>query len=202
MRLATALMEHPLPYRLWMAPFADEKFAPILAHNDMSRVRRVMDVGCGPGTNCPYFEKNDYLGVDFNAAYIEDARRRYKRKFVVADVCTFTADAGERFDFVLLNSVLHHIDRASTERILEHLGTLLTEDGHVHIVELVLPAEASLPRTLARMDRGKFPRPLPEWQEIFNASFEPVTLETFPLKRFGITLWQQVYFKGKAKKAR
>jgi SAM-dependent methyltransferase len=193
------LMEFPLTYRLWMAPFADEKFAPILAHNDMSKVRRVLDVGCGPGTNCPYFEKSDYLGVDFNAAYIEDARRRYQRKFEVADVCTFTADAGEKFDFILLNSVLHHIDRASTERILDHLGTLLTDDGHVHIVELVLPAEPSLPRTLAQLDRGKFPRPLAEWDEIFNASLEQVTMETFPLRGLGITLWQQVYFKGKRK---
>ncbi len=200
MKLATALMEYPLPYRLWMAPFASEKFAPILAHNDLSKVRRVLDVGCGPGTNCRYFKKSDYLGVDFNSAYIEDARCRYQRNFQVADVCAFTAAAGDKFDFVLLNSLLHHIDKPSALRILEHLSTLLTVDGHIHIIELVLPPNFSLSRTMALCDRGEYPRPVSEWQEIFSQSFEPVTTELFPLTRLGVKVWQLVYFKGRAKR--
>ena len=49
------IMRQPIVYRLWMAPFAKTKFAPIVARNNMSRVRRVLDVGCGPGTNANYF---------------------------------------------------------------------------------------------------------------------------------------------------
>jgi hypothetical protein len=45
------IMRQPLVYRLRMAPFAGKKFAPIAAHNDMKRIRRVLDVGCGPGTD-------------------------------------------------------------------------------------------------------------------------------------------------------
>jgi trans-aconitate methyltransferase len=65
-------MENTLAYRLWQAPFRAEKFAPILAHNDMTRIRRVLDVGCGPGTNTQYFAHGDYIGIDMNAKYIED----------------------------------------------------------------------------------------------------------------------------------
>ena len=49
-----------------------------VAANDVASVRRVLDVGCGPGTNTRYFEHADYLGLDINRGYIESARRRFK----------------------------------------------------------------------------------------------------------------------------
>src|SRR5260370_25127051 len=83
------LMDHPLVYRLWMAPFAERKLGPFIARNDLSRVHSVLDVGCGPGTNTHHFAGVDYLGIDFNPAYIETARRRHSRQFLVADVTTY-----------------------------------------------------------------------------------------------------------------
>src|SRR5206468_6323559 len=91
MRLGAAALEHTLAYRLWQAPFADKKLAPLFAHQDLRSVRRVLDVGCGPGTNTRHFERTGYLGVDINESYIADARRRYGRDFLVADV-TSTPD--------------------------------------------------------------------------------------------------------------
>jgi len=200
MKLLTRIMEHTLVYRLWQAPFAEKKFAPILAHNDLHRVRRVLDVGCGPGTNTHCFTDADYLGIDHNEAYIEYARRRYKRDFRVADVTRFTAAPGERFDFILLNSFLHHIDTANVRRILAHLSTFLTPDGHVHILDLVLPARPSIARLLSRLDRGEFPRPLEEWRQIFGDIFEPFVFEPFELTGWGVALWEMVYFKGRARR--
>jgi hypothetical protein len=40
-------------------PFADRKLAPVLAHNDMTRVRRVLD-GVRTGTNTGYFAAAEY----------------------------------------------------------------------------------------------------------------------------------------------
>ncbi len=131
--LAGRLLEQAPVYRLWQAPFADQKFAPVLAHNQMERVRRVLDVGCGPGTNAKYFAQSEYLGVDINPDYIQDARQRYRREFVACDVRTYRPPAGARFDFVLVNSFLHHLNTSEVESILLHLNTLLTADGHVHI---------------------------------------------------------------------
>ncbi len=68
------IMRRPLIYRLWMAPFAEKKFAPIIARNDMQRIRRVLDVGCGPGTNAAHFAAADYLGIDLNQQYIRGCR--------------------------------------------------------------------------------------------------------------------------------
>jgi SAM-dependent methyltransferase len=195
------VLEHPVLYRLWQAPFARAKFAPILRHNDLARVRRVLDVGCGPGTNTPLFRDQPYVGLDFNLRYIEQARRRFvaRGEFIHADARTYVAPPEARFDFILLNSLLHHIDTENVTRILRQLSGQLTADGHIHILELVLPPTASLARYLALADRGDYPRPLHDWSALFSRVFEPVVCEPYRVGWFGCAFWNMVYFKGKAK---
>jgi SAM-dependent methyltransferase len=200
MSFLESVMGQPAVYRLWMAPFAEQKFLPVSAHNDLGRVRRVLDVGCGPGTNADHFAHTDYLGVDWNERYIRSAQKRLKGRFLVADAEKLTVPPGERFDFILANSLLHHLDIPPTKRLLAHLSSLLAEDGHVHIVELVLPQHKSIPRFLALADRGQFPRAQEEWRQIFSDVFEPVVFEPFSLTAGGVELWNKVYFKGKAKR--
>lgn len=165
------VMEWTPVYRAWMAPFADAKLFPLLKHNDLTRVRRVLDVGCGPGTNAGLFTHCDYVGIDINGAYIDSARRHFKGKFVAADVTTYEIPAGERFDFLLANSLLHHLDDAGVHALLCRLSGLMSDDGHVHIIDLVLPEVPGLPRLMARLDRGDYPRRFDSWQEIFAQHF-------------------------------
>jgi SAM-dependent methyltransferase len=200
MKLHAKLMEHTLAYRIWQAPFAERKLAPLFAHNDVPNVRRVLDVGCGPGTNTHHFAHADYLGIDFNPDYIESARQRHGREFVVADVTKYEVSDDQRFDLILANSLFHHIDTESTRRILAHLSTLLAPDGHVHIFDLVLPARASMARLLARADRGDFPRPIDEWRTLFDEAFETEVFEPYHLGARGVSLWNMVYFKGRARR--
>jgi SAM-dependent methyltransferase len=197
MSLTATLLEHTLVYRIWQKPFAEQKFAPVLAHNDLRRVRRVLDVACGPGTNTGHFAHSDYLGIDLNERYIQHARARYGRSFLVEDVCTYRVPPVERFDFILVNSFLHHVSDSDVTNILSHLRTLLSEDGHIHILELVMPEERSMARRMARWDRGKYARPLGHWETLFDGIFEPLLLEPYALVGFGTTLWNMVYFKGR-----
>jgi SAM-dependent methyltransferase len=200
MHLADTILEQTFVYRLWQAPFAEQKFAPVLANNDLQRAKRVLDVACGPGTNTHHFGRSDYLGVDFNTRYIRNARKRHGREFVVADVRDYRPEASKRFDFILVNSFLHHLDTKDVLDILVHLRSLLTEGGHVHLLELVLPEGRSVDRLLARWDRGKYARPLGEWQAIFSQVFEPVIFQPYPLTAMGVVLWNMVYFKGLSQK--
>ena len=194
-----SIMNHPVCYRLWQRPFVESKFAPILRHNQLSAVRRVLDVGCGPGTNADYFDAHDYLGIDHSARYIEMAQARGQGRFLVADACSFVAPAEERFDFILLNSLLHHIDAAGVRRMLTQLHDQLSTDGHVHILDLVLPQQPSVARFLAHSDRGDFPRSWEQWQELFCEAFQQVICEPCPVSCCGVTLWNMVYFKGSRK---
>jgi SAM-dependent methyltransferase len=196
--LTDAIMEYPLAYRLWQAPFVDEKIGPILRHTDMRGVRRVLDVGCGPGTNARLFEHADYIGIDINARCIEYARRRFRGSFIVADATTYQVPAEEKFDLVLVNSFLHHIPTEAVHRVLAHLRTLLAPGGSVHALEVVLPAEPSVARLLARLDRGKFTRPVEEWKRLFGADLRIDAAESVFLRRAGVTLWHMMYLKGSA----
>lgn len=199
-RLLEAVLEQPIVYRLWQAWHASQKFAPVLEHNDLSRVRRVLDVGCGPAMNTALFAQTDYLGIDINPKYIESARQRFDRKFLVADATTYSAPEGARFDFILVNSFLHHIDLPETHRVLSNLATLLTEDGCLHSIEVVMPGKPGLPRAFARWDRGRFARPVEEWKQIFTTYLETAVFLPYTLKVGGIPWIEMVYFKGRARR--
>jgi SAM-dependent methyltransferase len=181
---------------LWQRPFARAKLFPVARHNDLATVRRVLDVGCGPGTNARQFDGIDYTGIDISRKYVDYARRTYGGRFEVADVRLDPLPAGT-FDFILVNSLLHHIETREVYTILAKLSECLDADGHVHVLDLVLPERRGPARLLAHWDRGDHPRPWREWEALLSKSFEPVLFEPYSLPRRGPTLWSMVYFKGK-----
>jgi SAM-dependent methyltransferase len=196
-RARDRLMETSLVYRLWQAPFANQKLAPLFGHADLRRARRVLDLACGPGTNAHHFVPDSYTGVDINEGYIERARDRHSARFILADGTAPDLLAGESFDFILVNSFLHHLSTREVGDTLGRLNELLSEDGHVHVLDLVLPPQRGIARLLARADRGNYARPLTEWTELLERFFEPVLLEPFALTAAGIPLWNMFYFQGK-----
>ncbi len=171
----------------------------MLAHNDIGSARRVLDVGCGPATNTHLFAHADYLGIDVNPDYIKHARRKHDRRFVVADATTFDDPAAAGFDFILINSFLHHMDTPSTNKILNRLQSWLSPDGHIHLLEPVSPGDRAIARFLANWDRGRYLRPLAAWRELFDQHLDIVIFEPYPLGLLGATLWNMVYCKGRAK---
>ncbi len=196
MSLKDKLLEQTIVYSLWQAPFAAEKMAPILKHNDLRRVRRVLDVGCGPGTNTQYFADSDYLGLDINPRYIDSARRKHNRAFIAADVTAYEDGSTGKFDFILINSFLHHISDADAHKVLSRLTEWLTPDGHLHVVELISPGDHSVAQLLADWDRGNYCRRLEKWREMFEKHINIVMFEPYPVKLAGVTLWNFVYCKG------
>jgi SAM-dependent methyltransferase len=200
-RVRDRLMETSLLYGLWQAPFANQKLAPVRCHSDLQQAGRVLDLACGPGTNAPHFDPTSYTGIDINPAYIERARDRYAGRFILADGTAPDLLAGEGFDFILVNSFLHHLPAKEAGKTLGRVNELLSDEGHVHVLDLVLPPRRGIARLLARADRGDYPRPLTEWKELLERFFEPVLLKSFPLTAAGIPLWNMIYFKGKKRDA-
>ena len=57
----------------------DLKFRAVAAH--LTRARRLLDIGCGPGTFIGnYLNGIDCLGTDFSAAQIRYANRHYGKR--------------------------------------------------------------------------------------------------------------------------
>jgi SAM-dependent methyltransferase len=183
-------------YLAWQRPFVASKLSPVWRHNERAAIRRVLDVGCGPGTNSAEFAGLDYLGVDINPAYIDHARRKYSGRFEIADVRRDPIPGRGDYDFVLVNSLLHHLDDASVSGLLADVRRYVSSDGHVHVIDLELPERRGIPRTLALGDRGDYPRSLPDWRTLLTGHFDEVVFEPFAVPGRGPMLWSMVYFKG------
>jgi SAM-dependent methyltransferase len=190
------VMEQPWVYRVWQAPFADRKFEPVQRQLNLKQPRRVLDVGCGPGTNAPRFSGSEYVGIDINEHYLEMGRARHPGLFVQADLSVADLSHLGKFDLVLVNSFLHHLTDEGVEHILSRIPRLMETDGRVHILELVRPEARNLATVMAYLDRGRYARTVDRWKAMFEQHFEPVVIEPYMLGKW---LWAMLYFQGKAK---
>jgi SAM-dependent methyltransferase len=190
------ILEHPGVYTTWQAPFVSQKFAPVERRLKEVQVRRVLDVGCGPGTNARHFTGADYVGLDINEDYLRIARSKYRGRFIQADLQTSDLTAFGSFDVILINSFLHHLPDHAVTRILAQLEPLLEADGRIHVLELVLPERRSLARLMARLDRGKYARSATAWTTLFATHFDATLIEPY---HFAGGLWSMLYFQGRAK---
>ena len=80
--------------------------------------------------------------------------------------------------------------------LLRRMARLTAAGGKVHVLDLVLPPNASAGRLLARLDRGRFARPVEQWRTLFT---EFLHEEHFQPYAFGfpfVPLWEMVYFVG------
>jgi methionine biosynthesis protein MetW len=120
------------------------------------RTRRILDLGCASGAVGAALkarEDVEVVGVERDAAYAADARRRLDR-VVEADVEGFAARAGElgRFDCLIAADVLEHL--VDPWRALRDYAGLL-EPGCRAVVSL--PNVASW-QTYWALARGSWPR--------------------------------------------
>ena len=190
------VLDSSLVYLAWQAPFIGAKVRPFLRHNDLNHLGCVLEVGCGPGTNARLFQGTNYLGIDLNPHYIATARRRFGPKFEQGDVREYQPAPDARFQTVFMNSLLHHLDDDAVRSLLAKLSQVVSPEGHVHILDLVLPPQRGVARWLAHQDRGDYPRPLEQWKSLFSEAFQPVVFEPYSVAVAGMPLWQMVYFKG------
>lgn len=91
---------------------------------------RILDLGCGTGhlTDRIADRGADVVGVDSSAEMIETARSRYPdRTFVRADARTFDLDGP--FDAAFSNAMLHWVDDADQDDVLEGVRRALRPGG-------------------------------------------------------------------------
>ena len=180
----------------WMTSAEWLRFADML---QVQAGSHVLEVGSGSGGPAVFLGEARgcrVTGVDINEQYLRMARARYSGMFVQADLTTSELRSLGTFDTVLVNSFLHHVSDDAVRAILSRLATVLAPDGRVHILELVLPPRVSLARMMAKLDRGRYARPIERWCDLFAAAFEPVITEPYT---FGGGLWAMVYFQGRVR---
>lgn len=201
-------MKHPLDlswaYLAWQAPFVEQKLVPFRRRHPGLPFRRILDVGCGPGTNTRAFLRtnSNYLGIDLNDGYVASAKRRFgDQHFMVGDASKIDVPTGERFDCIFINSMLHHMTDDQVRSLLQSTRDLLMPDGMVYVIDIYVPEQQGLMRRLALADRGEHVRTLAQLRDVVRCDLEIRFDETYTLHMAGLDLWAMAYFEGLPRKA-
>ena len=197
MRRLSDILDDPRVYRLWQAPFARGKVRPMLTGDALQGVKRVLEIGCGPGIHAGLFTETEYVGVDLDPRYVAYAERHCAGRFLQADATAFDPRPLGQFDLVFACSVLHHLDNDGVRAVLERIDACLDVSGKACIIDLVLPSADGIARWLARHDRGAYARTPEQWEEALAQTLSPLRMETYDLSFLGIALWHLLYFEGR-----
>jgi len=100
--------------------------------------RRVLEIGCGLGTDGAQFAKAgaDYVGVDLTGAAVELARRNFSARGLRAEFLTVDAEQlpfrADSFDHVYSFGVIHHTPYPAT--VVDEIRRVLRPGGTVTVM--------------------------------------------------------------------
>jgi SAM-dependent methyltransferase len=118
--------------------YAKEWHIPEAAEFASSRALRVLEIGCGLGTDGAQFARAGaiYTGVDLTEAAVELARKRFELFELPGEFRTADAEkldfADETFDLVYSHGVLHHTP--DTERAVREVHRVLKPGGRAVVM--------------------------------------------------------------------
>jgi len=123
----------------------DDPQAAIVGRSDSDDiVGRVLDIGCGLGTESLYLAEQGHtvVGVDFSAEAVDRARARAADRSLKSRVRFETGDAFRlsemdvgKFDTIVDCGMLHTLESADRIKYTESLTTVLSADGRAVFVE-------------------------------------------------------------------
>jgi SAM-dependent methyltransferase len=186
MRRVWALFERPAVYRLnqlltgYLLSLAYKRL--LLKHLELKGAETILDIGCGTGDYAPLFEKQRYIGIDYNPDYINRAKQIYGN---LPNVNFFCVDINElpklnfAADHAYCAAVTHHL---TDEEVLGMARSVLKAVGkRFVIVDLYLPNLFLNPIgfLLVKMDRGRYGRSKDDWLALIQRTGARVTKTSF-----------------------
>jgi SAM-dependent methyltransferase len=177
------VLEYPPIYNLFQkAVGADKPRRAFIAKHIAPLGRaRVLEVGCGPATNCAWMPREiEYVGCDQDEKYIAYARQQYgdRAEFYAAPVGQLQELGLKPFKAVIALALLHHLSDAQVLALcdevlplLEPGGTLMTGDP------CFVVGMKRLERFITSRDRGRYVRYPEQYRDLLARRFRCVDME-------------------------
>lgn len=158
--------------------------------------KKVLDFGCGTGSNCFIFDSNNYLGIDVDKDRINYAKKLYPNySFMTIKDCKIPVK-DNHFDFVCIFATLHHIPDDIALRYTKEFYRILKKGGKI----LAIEAYASKTHRFNNwfmdlVDRGEHIRSEDGYHKLFGKGFKIKTLKRFKTFFF----YNMVFFSAEKK---
>ena len=154
--------------------FVDEIIAPL-------KSGRVLEVGCGPGTNCEWMPQGfEFVGCDLSDAYIAYARKKYGNRaaFYRASVGQLPSLGLKPFKIVIALSLLHHLSDSEVMTLCDEVMPLLESGGMFFTADpCFVVGQTRLEHFITSRDRGRHVRYPEEYKELLAQKFATVEME-------------------------
>ena len=121
---------------------------------------KVLDVGCGPAEILNFLPEIDYTGLDLSEFYIFAAKNKHiKHTFICPDVNYLIEKRMGKFDLIMANGLLHHLDDQTVMALISSVHKLLSNGGRfVTIDGCYTQKQSILTKFMLNNDRGDFVR--------------------------------------------
>lgn len=103
--------------------------------------KRILEVGCSLGNISKAFvgfPDIRFTGVDIDPVVIDYAKKRFRAKpafeFICRDLQILADEKQERYDYILLAGVCHHVDDQQCRELVTAASALLVKDGGSMVV--------------------------------------------------------------------
>ena len=189
------IMEKPLLYNLWSSIHFVPRLKEIKKEIRQDGHPHILDLGCGTGLFKKNYPDCTYVGIDTNGRYIDHARKHLDGHFILGDILQPERYLGRsRFDYIVANGVLHHLDDNSVTRLMRHIGDYLTPGGSIIVVDHIYhDGLNALNRMLLHYDRGSFSRTEAAYRTLFQ-DLSIASYKEFYIKAGPVVMWTQCRF--------
>ena len=176
MGLRTRIMEVPLVYDWFQHGLVRSGTRDWFADQVLqSRPgQRVLDIGCGTATVIEHLGECDYVGIDHNPEYINEARENFgtKGEFHCIDINDAKFKEFGTFDTVLLLGVLHHLNDDEVKQLVKAIPAVMKPAGALVTIDPALvKRQHPVARLLAKIDRGRHARNTEHYRSLIEPTF-------------------------------
>ena len=156
---------------------------------------KVLDFGCGTGSNSKLFNPEDYIGSEVDSSRVLSSSKKYpKYKFEKIPIINSSKDKlpweDGSFDMIFVSLCLHHINAKSCKLIFKEFRRVLKSNGKILGIEPALIDGKYFSNILMNiLDAGDYILPLDKYKDMYQSeSFTTTHINV--VKTFGYNLWQ------------